>query len=73
VGRKVGKAVTRNKVRRAVRDAFWELSDLIQPGRDYVIVARPGSEGLLEREGAEGVRSSLAELMTEASGEERLS
>jgi ribonuclease P protein component len=73
VGRKVGKAVTRNKVRRAVRESFWELPDLIQPGRDYVIVARPGSEALLEREGREGIRTSLAELMREASGEERLS
>ena len=73
VGRKIGKAVTRNKVRRAVREAFWELSDLIQAGRDYVIVARPGVEGLLEREGQEGVRRSLAELMREAAGEERLS
>ena len=73
VGRKVGKAVTRNKVRRAVREAFWELPELIQPGRDYVIVARPGAEGLLEREGQDGVRASLEELMSETAGEERLS
>jgi ribonuclease P protein component len=73
VGRKIGKAVTRNKVRRAVREAFWELSDLIQPGRDYVIVGRPGVQDLLEREGQEGVRSSLAELMEASAGEERLS
>ncbi len=73
VGRKVGKAVTRNKVRRAVREAFWELPELIQPGRDYVIVARPGAEGLLEREGQDGVRASLEELMRETAGEERLS
>ena len=72
VGRKIGKAVIRNKVRRAIREAFWELSEMIQPGRDYVIVARPGAEDLLEREGQDGVRSSLAELM-QASGEERLS
>ncbi len=56
-----------------MREAFWELSELIQPGRDYVIVARPGAEGLLEREGQDGVRSSLAELMEESSGGERLS
>lgn len=73
VGRKIGKAVTRNKVRRAVREAFWDLPELIQPGRDYVIVARPGVEGLLEREGQEGIRASLKGLMEEAAGEERLS
>jgi ribonuclease P protein component len=64
--------VTRNKVKRAVREAFWELSDGLGPGHDYVIVARPGVEGLLEREGPEGIRSSLAELV-DAAGEERLS
>ena len=73
VGRKVGKAVTRNRVRRALREAFWQLSELIRPGRDYVIVARPGVEALLEREGQEGVRASLRELMRESAGEERLS
>jgi hypothetical protein len=34
-------------------------------------VARPGVEGLLEREGQDGLRSSLAELV--GPGEERLS
>jgi ribonuclease P protein component len=72
VGRKIGKAVTRNKVKRAVREAFWELSDRLEPGHDYVIVARPGVESLLEREGQEGLRSSLAELVG-SPGEERLS
>ena len=76
VGRKIGKAVTRNKVKRAIKEAFWGLAELHQPGHDYVIVARPGIESLLEREGREGIQSSLAELLEaegEVEGEGRLS
>ncbi len=70
VGRRIGKAVTRNKVKRTVREAFWDLADSLAPGHDYVIVARPGVEGLVEREGGGGVREQLAELL---GPEERLS
>ncbi len=81
VGRRIGKAVQRNKVKRAIREAFWELADELPPGDDYVIVARPGAEGLVERDGPEGLRDSLADLLTEDGGsddeggpdEERLS
>jgi ribonuclease P protein component len=76
VGRKLGKAVVRNKVKRSIREAFWELSDRLAPGHDYVVVARPGVEELLERDGQEGVRASLAELLesqAEPEDEERLS
>src|SRR5215203_2177877 len=72
VGRRIGRAVQRNKVKRAIRESFWELVERLREGHDYVIVARPGIEGLLEREGVAGVRESLAELLA-ASPEERLS
>jgi ribonuclease P protein component len=73
VGRRIGKAVVRNKVKRAVREAFWALADDLPPAHDYVIVARPGVEGLVEREGANGVRESLAELTGSGADGERLS
>ncbi|MGH2955767.1 MAG: ribonuclease P protein component [Solirubrobacterales bacterium] len=72
VGRRVGRAVRRNKVKRAIREAFRELRGQLRPGHDYVIVGRPGVEELLDREGAEGVRASLAELV-ETRDRERLS
>ncbi len=73
VGRKVGKAVTRNKVKRRLRDAFWSLvetSPQLAAGLDFVIVARPGIEELIDREGVEGVEKSLAELLEGDSGAE---
>lgn len=63
VGRRVGRAVQRNKVKRAIRESFWKLAGDLPDGHDYVIVARPGIEGLVEREGANGVLASLAELV----------
>jgi ribonuclease P protein component len=72
VSRKIGRAVQRNKVKRAIREAFSKLDPAVPEGHDYVVVARPGVEGLLEREGAEGIRASLAELV-ETNGGERLS
>ncbi|MGH2984435.1 MAG: ribonuclease P protein component [Solirubrobacterales bacterium] len=72
VGRKIGRAVQRNKVKRAAREAFWQLAGELPGGHDYVIVARPGVEGLLEREGADALRESLAELVA-PTAEERLS
>ena len=59
VGRKVGGAVDRNAVKRALREAFWALADELAAGHDFVLVARPDAAGLVEREGTAGVSAAL--------------
>lgn len=66
VGRKVGGAIERNKVKRAMREAFWSLSDRLPPGHDFVLVGRSGIAEMIDREGTPGLTDSLAALLDEA-------
>jgi len=66
VGRKVGGAVERNKVKRAIREAFWALSEKLPERHDFVVVGRSDVSDLVERDGSTGVQASLAGLLEEA-------
>jgi ribonuclease P protein component len=66
VGRRVGGAVERNRVKRALRDSFWACAEPLPDTHDFVIVARPAAAKLAAEEGEPGLREALRELMDEA-------
>ncbi len=65
VGRRVGGAVVRNRVKRILREGFRAQRG-VPAGHDFVLVARPDVADLVEREGMEGVSAALTELLEEA-------
>jgi ribonuclease P protein component len=68
VSRRIGGAVDRNRVKRVLREAFWAEAERLPESSDYVVVARPDSRDLAEREGADGVRVALSELVDALGG-----
>ena len=66
VGRKVGGAVERTRVKRLLREAFWSAAGTLPESHDFVLVARPELAELAERDGEQGVERDLRELLARA-------
>jgi ribonuclease P protein component len=63
VPRSVGSAVTRNRVKRLLREAWRSLLEDVPAGRDYVLVARPGLAEPAEARGSNWLAGEIAEVL----------
>jgi ribonuclease P protein component len=63
VPRAVGPAVTRNRVKRVLREAWKDVLADVPPGRDYVLVARPGLAEPAAARGHDWLKSELFEAL----------
>lgn len=67
VSKKVGDAVTRNRIKRVVRASLESIESSLAAGSDLVITARPDAVALDEREGQAGVERELRALLQRTS------
>ena len=68
VSRKVGDAVTRNRVKRVLREQFAHHASHVPAGVDVVVIARPGCAAYLADQGSAALGDRLGELLLRALG-----
>jgi ribonuclease P protein component len=62
----LGTAVVRNRLKRQLREAWRARLERIPPGRDYVLIARPGLSEAIEARGFDWLGERVDELLAKA-------
>ena len=63
VPRAVGNAVTRNRIKRQLREVWRGLLPEVAPGHDYVLIVRPGLPEAVETRGYAWLQERVAEVL----------
>ena len=62
VSKKLGDSVTRNRIKRVLKEAFWSSVERDSAGHDFVLVARASVGQVIEDRGLEGAIECVKEL-----------
>jgi ribonuclease P protein component len=62
----VGGAVQRNRIKRRLRELWRARLESLPPGRDYVLIVRPGLAEAAEERGADWLSARVDEVLAKA-------
>jgi ribonuclease P protein component len=66
VPKSAGTAVTRNRIKRQLREVWRALLEQVPGGHDYVLIARPGLAEAVEARGFDWLRERVVEVLGKA-------
>lgn len=66
VPKAVGSAVTRNRIKRQLREAWRERLEGVPAGRDYVLIAKPGLPEAVQANGFAWLGERVDEVLSKA-------
>jgi ribonuclease P protein component len=66
VPKSTGTAVTRNKIKRRLRETWRSTLDDVPRGHDYVLIVRPGLAEAADARGHDWLRDRVREVLTKA-------